>query len=403
MNKLINRLCLIIVVIYASIFAQQPQVSLENFIQYSFPLVDLTNEFYGNVSSPAWSASDDYIAVTLSDPDNKVRHVIVYNNKRSGEPIKINTASTRSSSGRRKVSNDTHQPLWSPLQDNVLYAISRIKRNDYLHKISLTQTGDELKVRTDKLYDNYTPVINYSFSNKSGGRFTSNAYLILHSGTRENLDIALFNVDDRGQKSPPKINNDQLSEYESDCFINASEISVAIQGFDNNQSDLYHMQGTMSQLGMTRNITNSPGYNERLPKFNQNGTLLAYLRSQNTSKDEKKDELLIHSLHVYDLENRIDKQLDNNVFVVPDIFNQTPFIWINKNTIIYIDNNFEEKYPLIAINALTGEKRRLKSTLINHKELAISNSGKKLGLIAKGQDDNPDMDFDKLYICDIKY
>jgi len=404
LKKSIIKILPITIMLIANLNSQEPQVSLKNFTQYSFPLVDIDNKFYGNVSSPAWSGSDDYVAVTFFDPESKARNIIVYNNNRRGEPIKINTANSRSLGGRSEISNDTHHPLWSPLADNVVYVISRIKRNDYLHKISLIQSSSGLSVeRIDRLHNNYTPIINYSFSNKSGGLFTSNAYLIMHSGIRENLDIALFNVDDRGQKSPPKINNDQLSEFESDCYINASEISLVIQGFDNNQSDLYHLQGTLNQLGMTKNITKSTGYNERLPKFNRNGTSLAYLRSKNVSKDESKNEILIHSLHVYNIENKIDKQLDGNVYVVPDIFYQTPFIWIDENTIIYIDNNFEEKYPLITVNVLSGEKNRVASQLINHKELAISNSGKKLGIIAKGQDDNPDMDFDKLYIADIEF
>jgi len=385
-------------------YSASPVVKLSNFRQLSFPLED--PQYYGNVYLPKWSKNDRYVGVSFKDPVKEKRFVIIYDLE-NGNTLKYNSSmkggrdQKRDPFARRVSPNDTHYIQWSPLQEATFFAISRVDKMDYLYRIEVNGLANGITVQNSELVQTEkVPVTNFSVSNlnQRRGRF----YLLVNIGKEGSYDLNIFNVK-RSVRRLPFQRTETIDEYDAQSFVTDRNHHIVIQGKINDQNDIFsfYRKSARDQSEIV-NITNTANNSERMPRFNLSGNRVAYVRGEKLNLERKgKNTQSRYSLVVYDFDTQSEKILYDNIFVAPDVFLQNPFVWINDEKIIFVENNFDKQFPLRVIDVETLEQAEIQSPFINHKDLALSSDGKKIAFIAKGKQETKELSFDKLFICDI--
>lgn len=393
--------------IFGFIFAQNPQVFLSDFRQLSFPVT--APEQRGNASLPNWSKSDQYVGVTFYDSKKQMNYVMIYDLV-TGYILKYDTsikgvASQQSPFGRKEQPRDTRHIVWSPSEESTFYVISRHRKTDRLFEAKLDQSDSGIQIvntRDISLAGN-DHIINFSLSNLSRNRF----HILFSEGRGGNLDVFAYTFPTKKIIKKPIRRTEDVGEYDTQCFYRKDMIQFVFQGKVNNQGDIFFLQ-TPRLSGAKKsdmvNLTQTNQLGERNPRFNPSGNRIAYLRSDNlfVSQMSKEDERpVVYTLVIYDLQTDSEHEIYTDLFVTPDVFHQAPFIWLTDDLLLFIDNNFDRKFPLKAIDITTGLEYDILSPYMNHKELALSHSGKQLAFIAKGTNTTKDLSFDKLFVCDI--
>lgn len=390
-------------------FSEPPTVILSNFQQLSYPLEN--PRYYGNVYMPEWSNGDQYVGVSFHDPVIEKRFVIIYdiqNNKtlKYDTSIKGGKSGKRGTFSKRIIPNDTHHIKWSPIDEATFYIISRVNKMDYLYRSKIKGSMSELSIIETTRYGSEegkdvattSPVINFSLTNPKRNRF----HIFYHIGNAESIYISINEISNFSNTQKGRIRNETVI-YDAQCLtLNINHF--VYQGRLNDQSEIFYFtsEKMINIPEKHKNLTDTYYFNERNPRFNTSGTKIAYLRSNRIKSGKKQDDQTItYALIVYDLESLSEVVIYPNVHVTQDVFHQNPFIWFTDEEILFVENNFDKKYPLRVIHVSTGENQIVSSPFINHKDISLSNSGDKLAFIAKGEQDTKDLSFDKLFICDI--
>jgi len=410
----IMRKHLVILILCASSLAWSQTIRLGNFEQISHPIENKNYE-YGNVYFPDWSKSDDLLGVTFFDPNKSSDFVFVYdvvhkNGWKYDASItgEVKQASEFDAPASTSIKR-TAMLQWSPLVDNRFFVISRDNKKDYLYRVDFQYQHPKFQMeRINKISDQELPIQYFSISNVLVDNFwgSQKYFISVCSGAKGRTKSSVYQANKTSiSKEIFGTKNLHIIEAEVSCYINGNFKEFVAQGIQNDQSDIYYYEVDRFQTPVTmKNITNTKEYDERNPLQNFTNNLISFVRANRQISKKGIENKLKYSLYIYDKSTGKETLVDENVYIVPDVPNVKSYIWLPNDQILYIKDDYEDKYPLKLYTVSDGHIYDVSSPLVNHKELALSRDHKRLAIVAKGKrDESLELSFNKLYICDIEY